>query len=762
MTGSGDDKTIPHSPRTKGIIQHFERKVKLHTEGLDSDLQVTNEKLGQLEATQIATNNKLASLEESVASVDKSLVALLRRFDALHNDDKEKYKEEKEAGHEDGGDDVDYTGDTEHDDRDTHERRRLRHNHRGMGGNRRREVHNNDDAFSKIKFKIPPFDGKYDPDAYITWEIAVDQKFACHDFPETTRVRAATSEFTDFASVWWIEYGKKNPNKLPKTWDALKRAMRARFVPSYYARDMINKLQQLRQGAKSVEEYYQELQTGMLRCNLEEDEEPAMARFLGGLNREIQDILAYKEYNSVNRLFHLACKAEREVQGRRASARTNASAGKASSWQQRTATTPSPRTPTPSSSDKTRVAPINSVAKTIQKPAASTSSVASTGRTSNIQCHRCQGYGHVMRDCPNKRVMIVKDDGECLSASDFDEDTLALLAADHAGSEEQIEEHVNADDADHYESLIVQRVLSAQMEKAEQNQRHTLFQTKCVIKDRSCRMIIDGGSCNNLASSDMVQKLALTTKPHPHPYYIQWLNKSGKAKVTRLVRINFAIGTYKDIVECDVVPMQACNILLGRPWQFDRDSMHHGRSNQYSFLYHDRKIVLHPMSPEAIMQTDVARAAKSKSESNKNDKSVIEDKDEIKLKGRCMLATKSDINEFNASTSVAYALVCKDALISNEDMQRSLPPAVANVLQEYSDVFPSEIPAGLPPIRGIEHQIDLIPGASLPNRAPYRTNPEETKEIQRQVQELLDKGYVRESLSPCAVPVILVPKKDGT
>jgi hypothetical protein len=46
-----------------------------------------------------------------------------------------------------------------------------------MGGHRRREVPNNNDAFSKIKFKIPPFDGKYDPDAYITWEIVVDQKF---------------------------------------------------------------------------------------------------------------------------------------------------------------------------------------------------------------------------------------------------------------------------------------------------------------------------------------------------------------------------------------------------------------------------------------------------------------------------------------------------------------------------------------------------------------------------------------------------------
>ena len=182
-----------------------------------------------------------------------------------------------------------------------------------MGRQRPCEVYNNDNAFSKIKFKIPQFDGKYDPDAYITWEIAVDQRFACHEFPENTRVRAATSEFTDFASVWWIEHEKKNPNNMPRTWDALKWVMQARFVPSYYARDLLHKLQQLRQGTKSVEEYYQELQMGMLRCNLVEDEEPAMARFLGGLNREIQDILAYKEYANVTRLFHLACKAEREV-----------------------------------------------------------------------------------------------------------------------------------------------------------------------------------------------------------------------------------------------------------------------------------------------------------------------------------------------------------------------------------------------------------------------------------------------------------------
>jgi hypothetical protein len=93
-----------------------------------------------------------------------------------------------------------------------------------------RDVRNNDEAFGKIKFKIPPFNGKYDPDAYTTWEIAIDPKFTWYEPPENKRVRAATSEFIDFAYVWWIEHGKKNPNNIPQTWDALKRIMQDRLI----------------------------------------------------------------------------------------------------------------------------------------------------------------------------------------------------------------------------------------------------------------------------------------------------------------------------------------------------------------------------------------------------------------------------------------------------------------------------------------------------------------------------------------------------
>ena len=82
-------------------------------------------------------------------------------------------------------------------------------------------------------------------------------------------------------------------------------------------------------------------------------------------------------------------------------------------------------------------------------------------------------------------------------------------------------------------------------------------------------------------------------------------------------------------------------------------------------------------------------------------------------------------------------------------------------MQEYEELFPEELPKGLSPLRDIEHQIDFIPRAVIPSRPTYRANPEKTKELQRQVEELLDRGHVRESLSLCVIPIILVPKKES-
>jgi hypothetical protein len=58
-----------------------------------------------------------------------------------------------------------------------------------------------------------------------------------------------------------------------------------------------------------------------------------------------------------------------------------------------------------------------------------------------------------------------------------------------------------------------------------------------------------------------------------------------KAKVTYTTHVHFSIGTYHDYADCDVVPMQACSLLLGHPWEFDTDAIHHGRSNKYTLMH---------------------------------------------------------------------------------------------------------------------------------------------------------------------------------
>jgi len=99
---------------------------------------------------------------------------------------------------------------------------------------------------------------------------------------------------------------------------------------------------------------------------------------------------------------------------------------------------------------------------------------------------------------------------------------------------------------------------------------------------------------------------------------------------------------------------------------------------------------------------------------------------------------------------------------ASEHQSSDLDPAVAKLLEEYRDVFPDELPSGLPPARPYDHSIDLLPGSSPPAKPPYRLSPGETEELRKQLEDLLDKGFIRPSSSPFSAPVIFVKKKDGT
>lgn len=89
----------------------------------------------------------------------------------------------------------------------------------------------------------------------------------------------------------------------------------------------------------------------------------------------------------------------------------------------------------------------------------------------------------------------------------------------------------------------------------------------------------------------------------------------------------------------------------------------------------------------------------------------------------------------------------------------SFPGAFGSLSRELGDVFPEEIPPGLPPVRGMEDPPVSIPVATVPNRSAYSSDPEGTKGLPREAEELVAKGRARESSSPFSVPALLVPKK---
>jgi hypothetical protein len=196
--------------------------------------------------------------------------------------------------------------------------------------------------------------------------------------------------------------------------------------------------------------------------------------------------------------------------------------------------------------------------------------------------------------------MIVNENNEWESASDpeYDEYPKEVLS----GNENEIQA-----DIDDNNCFISHRVLSVNVGKEENGQRYNLFHTRGKIKDKLCQIIVDNCCCNNIASQELVERMRLKQQCHPSPYKIQWLADCGAMRESNMVTMQFSIGKYHDQVDCNVVPIQACQLLLGRPWLYDRDAQLCGRFNKVVFMYKGERISLLSLTPKEIMNDDLKR-----------------------------------------------------------------------------------------------------------------------------------------------------------
>ncbi|GKA42378.1 transposon ty3-I gag-pol polyprotein [Tanacetum coccineum] len=213
-------------------------------------------------------------------------------------------------------------------------------------------------------------------------------------------------------------------------------------------------------------------------------------------------------------------------------------------------------------------------------------------------------------------------------------------------------------------------------------------------------------------------------------------DKVRREKVTEICKVPLASGKhYNELVTCGVVNMEACHVLLGRPWQHDVDSTHQGKSNMYLFKWSGKTIAMLPLG-------------------------VVSPKK--KLESKTLVTLVASPKEFQAErkeTGVSYALVVKGV---EDVMENAITIVVKPLLAEFGKTVGDDTPDTLLPLRNIQHQVDLVPGAGLPNIPHYRMSHKESEILREKIEELLKKGHIQESISPCAVPALFTPKKDGS
>ncbi|GKC56376.1 putative reverse transcriptase domain-containing protein [Tanacetum coccineum] len=205
----------------------------------------------------------------------------------------------------------------------------------------------------------------------------------------------------------------------------------------------------------------------------------------------------------------------------------------------------------------------------------------------------------------------------------------------------------------------------------------------------------------------------------------------GRTLETNTVLRGYTLGLLGHAFNIDMMPIDlgSFDVIIGMDWL----------AKNHAVIVCDEKIVRIPYGNEIlIVQGD---------KSNKEKKSMLSiiscEKAQKYMEKGCQL--------FLAQVTVK----------ENKDKSKEKRLEDVPTVRDFPKVFPEDLP-GLPPIRQVEFQIDLVPGVAPIARAPYRLAPSEMEELSTQLQELSDKGFIRPSSSPWGAPVLFVKKKDGS
>ncbi|ONK71223.1 uncharacterized protein A4U43_C04F6150 [Asparagus officinalis] len=373
------------------------------------------------------------------------------------------------------------------------------------------------------------------------------------------------------ASAWWhslsVQRFKENQPPIRK-WESMRILMETKFLPKDWRQQLFLKLQNCRQGARSIEAYVTEFYTLLARNEIQESPAQLIARFIGGLNFPIKSQMLVATHTMEDTI-EMACRIESNLRHPSYTNKSNTRYYHQSSTSdnhqlpsQPHHTTqlypasnsslrsrPNFRSPYPNTSSSHSSIPISSSYAQPQVPAQQSSSNPTNqarppkstndyARYRGDKYYRCLETGHYANECPKHRGI-----NAYVGPAEFtgdEEPSYDDYQHEHTEEENGYELH----EVEGEPLVAICRPLF--LTKPTLSQRHNIFQSKCFIGGKVCDIIIDGGSSENIISAKAVAALKLPVTPHPVLYSIGWIQKEYSTRVTKQCEVTFSVFYWVD------------------------------------------------------------------------------------------------------------------------------------------------------------------------------------------------------------------------
>ncbi len=248
-----------------------------------------------------------------------------------------------------------------------------------------------------------------------------------------------------------------------------------------------------------------------------------------------------------------------------------------------------------------------------------------------------------------------------------------------------------------------------------------LLVTKGYINNKKARILFDPASEISYISSDFCNDNSIDLKTTDHA--ASMANKTKESIQKTKVPVNLQIRGYTENLHFACMPLHH-DLILGKNWCDAHNTKIDSSTNEVSFEHRDIKVIL------------TARE----------------------------YYKSQFISINNIMNDVSNDLPCFAVLLKPEkkDIGEEADQDIKSLLEDFADVFPDKLPKGLPPDRSKNFKIDLTPEAEPQKSGLYRMSPAELDELKKQIDELLEAGFIRPSESPWGAPVLFASKKDGT